>query len=221
MPDGILEYRDKTRQVRLGEISLDRVGWGCGFLDIDLDGRMDLIVANGSTLEHPDDVSQLITEPLHVFWNDGQRFVEVAAAAGITKNYSARGLAIADFDNDGDEDFAISVNRGSPVLFRNETPTLNKSLKVRLHGPAAACFGAKVTVTIGGHSQTRWSGADVSYLSMHAPELIFGLGTASAADCVDVNWADGKRSALSQITAGVVNAEHRDLRSDKPAGGSE
>lgn len=214
MPDGLLEYRDKTRQFRLGEVSLDQVGWGCGLVDIDLDGRVDLMVANGSTLERPDDPSQLNAEPLYLFWNDGQRFREVAAAAGdaFVKPYSARGLAIADFDGDGDADFAISVNRGPPRLFRNETPTGNRSLKVRLRGRAAARFGARVEVTVAGKSQTQWWGADVSYLSMHAAELIFGLGDASVADRVDVKWADGTTSSISQVPAGIAEVAHGDLR---------
>jgi hypothetical protein len=208
MPDGVLEYRDKTRHLRLGEISLERVGWGCGFVDLGLDGRVDLLVANGSTLERPSDVSQLIDEPLHVFWNDGERFVEAAASVGITRNYSARGLAVADFDNDGDADFALSLNRAGPVLFRNDMPTGNRSLKVRLRGPAAASFGAKVTAVAGGRSQTQWFGADVSYLSMHAPELIFGLGNATAVERIDVVWGDGTTSSIEQIPAGVVDVIH-------------
>ncbi len=205
-PDGLVEYRDKTRQLRLGEVSIDNVGWGCGFTDVDLDGRMDLLVANGSTLEHSEDVSRLIEEPLRVFWNDGVRFHDVAPASTVLREnrFSARGLAIADFDNDGDADFAISVNRGEPRLFRNETGSLGRSLKVRLNAPSSACFGAKVEVAVGDKLLIQWYGADVSFLSMHAPELIFGLGQADIADHVRVHWADGTESVRKQTTPGIV-----------------
>lgn len=205
-PDGLVEYRDKTRQFGLGEVSIDNVGWGCGFADIDLDGRIDLLVANGSTLEHSKDVSRLIEEPLRVFWNDGARFHDVATAPTVLSQncFSARGLAIADYDKDGDADFAISINRGEPRLFRNETSSLGKSLKVRLNGSGSACFGAKVEVAVGDELLIQWYGADVSFLSMHAPELIFGLGKAEVVDRVRIVWADGTESVLGRTSPGTV-----------------
>jgi len=216
LPGGNVEYRDKTRQFRLGEISIDTVGWGTALVDLDLDGRVDLAVANGSTLERPDDPKQLTAEPLFLCWNNGRRFVNIAPAAGraASARYCARGLAAADYDNDGDIDLAIAVNRAQPLLLRNETKTKNRSLKVLLRGPSAACFGASVQLITndganGGaspvvHSGEMWYGADVSFLSMHAPELVFGLGTRSVADRLIVHWADGKESILSHIEPGRV-----------------
>jgi hypothetical protein len=188
-------YRDKIREFRLGEISLNVVGWGCGFCDLDLDGRPDLVVANGSTLEHKSDPQQLIAEPAFVFWNDGRQYQEIAARTGqaLRGRHVARGLALADFNNDGRPDIAISVNRGQPLLLVNETATNNRYLKVRLRGPSAKCFGAKVELRTGGAPrQVQWWGADVSYLSQHAQELIFGLGTGPEPDELRVTWADGR-----------------------------
>ncbi len=208
MPSGDIEYRDRSRNVKLAEDSLDMVGWGCGFADLDLDGRQDLVVANGNTLEQPPDRTQLIPQRMFVYWSDGKTFRNLAAEAGqaTAAPWCARGLAVADYDDDGLADVAVSVNRGNPLLLHNETSTQNRGLKVRLRGPSAACFGAKVEVTVGTQRQFRWWGADVSYLSGHAPELIFGLGENRQADRVQVTWADGRVTELTGVPAGTVRA---------------
>jgi enediyne biosynthesis protein E4 len=209
-PSGKLEYRDKARQFRLGEISIDRVGWGCAMVDFDLDGRVDIAVANGSTLEQNDNPVLLKPEPMFLFMNDGTGFRDVAPLAGAAtaRPYNARGLAVADYNNDGYPDIAISTNEGGVRLFRNDSPKGNRALTVTLKGRAAYCFGAKIEVWTGGHCQYRWWGADVSYLSQHAPQLIVGLGHASLADKVVVHWTDGKISTLTNVSAGVVRIDH-------------
>jgi len=210
MPRDIIEYRDKTRRYRLGEVSIDNVGWGCGFVDFDLDGRVDIAVTNGSTLESKQDRLLLRAEPLFLFWNAGTHFIEVAGDAGPAcgGRYWGRGLAAADYDQDGDVDLAIVVNRGQPLLLENQTATEHASLAVLLHGPAAALFGARVEVVAGGRRQVRWYGADVSFLSMHAPELIFGLGEALTADEISVRWADDSQTRVESVPAGRFQIDH-------------
>lgn len=212
LDEEVIEYRDKIREFRLGEISLNVVGWGCGFCDLDLDGRADLLVANGSTLEDRDDTSRLIAEPVFVFWNDGQQFQEIASRTcdALSRPYVARGLAIADFNDDGSPDVAVSINRGEPLLLLNQTSLPHQFLKVRLQAPAAACFGAKVEVVVAGQPQVQWWGADVSLLSQHAPELIFGLGRGKQADAVRVTWADGKVNEYPATLAGRFVAKRTD-----------
>ena len=205
-----LEYRDRTRRFRLGEISIDTVGWGSAFVDLDLDGRVDLVVANGSTLERKADRSRLVEEPLFLLWNTGKRFVNVAKDAGeaSARHHSARGLAAADFDGDGDVDLAVSVNRGSPLLLRNDTKVPHRGVTIRLDGPSGACFGARVEVRVGERRDFRWYGADVGYLGSHSPDLVFGLGTSAAADEVRVRWADGRESVRTEVPAGVTTVTH-------------
>lgn len=209
-PRGAFEYRDRTRQYALGEISLDRVGWGCALVDIDLDGRVDVAVANGSTLEEKGNPLLLRAESMFLFWNDGRRFHDLAQAAGpdCARPRNGRGLAACDFDADGDVDFAISENRGPVSLLRNLTPRENLSLTVRLDGPATACFGARIELLVGDTAQYRWHGADVSYLSGHAPEHVFGLGKEPRARRLRVRWADGAASELDDVPAGRVRVPH-------------
>jgi prepilin-type processing-associated H-X9-DG protein len=114
----------------------------------------------------------------------------------------------ADFDHDGLPDLAIAVNRGQPLLLRNETVTSHHSLKVRFIGPSAACFGARLEVTVGDSRQTRWWGGDVSFPSTHAPEAIFGLGAATHADQLQVTWADGHVTTLAHVAAGIIRVVH-------------
>ena len=63
---------------------------------------------------------------------------------------------MADYADDGLADVAIAINRGHPLLLHNETQTRNRGLKVRLRGPSAACFGAKIEVSVGSQRQLRW-----------------------------------------------------------------
>ena len=109
----------------------------------------------------------------------------------------ARGLAIADFNDDGLPDVAISVNRDRPLLLVNETKSENHCLKIRLHGPSARCFGAKVEVVSGDNHQVQWWGADVSFLSQHAPELIFGLRKLDKAATVALRGRMARRLIIS------------------------
>ena len=217
---GMIEYRDKTRERRLGEVSLDAVGWGCALVDMDLDGRMDLAVANGNTLEQPDDPGSLIAQPMFLFWNDGTRFHNLAPAAGeaLARPHGARGMAAADYDGDGDMDLAVAVNRGQPLLLRNDTTDVGHALAVRLSGPASACFGAKVEVRSACGRQIQWWGADVSFLSMHASELIFGLGACPQAEMVLVTWSDGEQSRLVPVPAGRAIVPHPSLSPARQGG---
>ena len=208
-----LEYRDRARPLRLGEISIDRVGWGTAVLDLDLDGRFDIAVANGSTLELPDEGHRLKPESMFLFVNDGEGFRDIAPIAGeaTARQRCARGLAAADYDRDGDVDLAIAVNQGSPVLLRNDTDRAGRaSITVRLDAPEALARGARVEVHTAAGRQLRWWAADVSYLSGHAAELIFGLGEAARADLVRVRWMDGRVTERRDVTAGAVRLAHAD-----------
>jgi len=106
--------------------------------DFDLDGKTDLVVANGSTLEQQGDPLQLKPQPLLLFCKEGSRFRNVSQSCGtpFTKSYNARALGLCDFDDDGDSDLAVLVNRDKLMLLRNENSTDHAALKVRREGPA-------------------------------------------------------------------------------------
>jgi enediyne biosynthesis protein E4 len=203
------EFRDRTRQLRLGDVSIDRVGWGTAMVDLDLDGRVDIAVVNGSTLETNEDASLLRAEPFLLFWAQERRFIEVAQNAGAACStlHTGRALAAADYDGDGDVDLAIGINQGRPLLLRNDTDAEGRSLCVTLQASAAQKYGAKVQVTCAGQEQYRWYGSDVSYLSAHAPDLIFGLGAADSVDELIVTWGDGEVTRKSGVHPGQIRIE--------------
>ena len=183
--NGRLEYRDRVRHLRLAEISTDRVGWGSAFVDLDLDGRLDLVVANGSTLET--DPESLQPQAPFLFWNDGERFYDIGASWGddVARTYVARGLAVSDADRDGDPDLAVSINRGQPLLLDNTGPPRGHWLGVTLEGPTARRFGSRITRLDNDRIRdVRWYGADASFASGHSAEQLFGLGATTTADLI-------------------------------------
>lgn len=199
--DGFIEYRDRAQRLGLGQISTDTVGWGCAFVDLDRDGRVDLVVANGSTLE-VGEPPVLEAQTLFLFWNDGERFWNLSPAAGeaVGEPRVARGLAAADYDRDGDIDLAISVNRGAPILLRNDSPNDNHWLAIRLAASEAVARGARVSVIGESGRQSRWYGADASFASGHDLELLFGLGGSPEAVTVEVDWMDGRKTEMEDVT---------------------
>ena len=111
-------------------------GWGLKFFDYDNDGNLDLFLANGNPDDLIETVRQDVTyrEPLLLFHSDGKTLQNVSAESGpvFGRNFSARGLAVGDFDNDGAVDVLISVNDGAPLLLRNTGSEGNHWLGINL-----------------------------------------------------------------------------------------
>jgi hypothetical protein len=169
-------------------------GWGLHFFDFDNDGELDLILANG----HPDDMvaqrSQTVTyrEPLLLFQQKDGKFHDVSREAGpaFAKDFSGRGLAVGDFNNDGRVDVLIGVNGGAPVLLQNQAGGANHWLGVKLQGVTANrdAIGARLVWSVGGKKFSRLKNGGGSYLSSHDPRMVLGLGPAAKVDWLEVHW---------------------------------
>ena len=169
-------------------------GWGLKFFDYDLDGRTDLLLANG----HPDDMIEMYSqqvkykEPLVLFHNDGQKLSNVSAQAGpiFSKSFPARGLTIGDYNNDGRIDVFIGNNGLPPVLLKNNAGDGNHWVGVTLQGTACNrdAIGAMITWSVGGTKRIRFKVGGGSYLSTHDPREVLGLGTATSVDWIEVKW---------------------------------
>jgi enediyne biosynthesis protein E4 len=180
-------------------------GWGVRFFDYDNDGLPDLFLVNG----HPDDFIEMrqprvrYREPLLLFRNTGRTFADVSALSGkvFSQSFSGRGLAVGDFDNDGDLDVLISNNGEAPVLLRNEGGNRNNWVGLQLvakkSNPAAA--GALITWEAGAVKRRRLKTAGGSYLSSHDPREILGLGTATKIDSVEIRWPSGQVDKLTNV----------------------
>lgn len=206
-----LRFFDIADQKGLGQIALPYVGWGTEFVDFDGDGWLDLVVANGNTLEQ-DGVRPRKLKPQDtlLFWNQqGQFFHNIAPLhPGLAEKHVSRGLALSDFDNDGDMDFIIADLGEGVRLFRNDMQT-GHWLKIRLrsrnhHGkPIGFADGSKVIVHAGG-SPIRRSISSVSYLSQSSRTLHFGLGSATHANRIEVRWLGGSTSSFDNLKANAT-----------------
>jgi hypothetical protein len=200
-----LSFGDAADSANLADCSLPMVGWGCAFLDYDDDGLPDLVVVNGNTLENPEDLNLLVPQKPFLFHCDSGAYHNVlgSLAPSLDRPLNARGLAAADYDNDGDVDFAILCNRGPLILVRADGAEHRNWLKVSLEG--VRCnrqgIGSLVRVSAGGRNYLQACGSQGSYLSQHSTPMHFGLGEAGSADVVEIVWPGGRRQSVRNVKA--------------------
>jgi hypothetical protein len=203
-------YVDEAPRSAVGRSSLLTVGFGGFFFDYDLDGWLDLFVANGHIEADIERVQARIkyAQPPHLFRNaQNGKFQEATSLLGsdLIRPRVARGAAYGDFDNDGDLDIVITTNGGPAVLFRNDGGS-NRSLRIRLTGTRSNRngFGAVVRVNAAGGTQSQMARSGSSYLSQSERILTFGLGMRDRADSVEVQWPSGQVNRLTNVPGGQV-----------------
>jgi hypothetical protein len=206
-PRAPLAFMDESDRFGLGQQSLDYIGWATSFVDYDNDGRVDLFVVNGSTLQRRDDPTSLVPMQSKLFWNRGptEGFFDVSPVGGryFHTPYVGRGGAFADYDNDGDVD-AFIVNHGArAVLLRNDGGNRNAWLQIELRGTKSNRdgLGATVRIVAGGSAQVRQVGAQSPYLSQNSVVETFGLGASLRVDTVEVRWPSGTRDVRVGVQA--------------------
>lgn len=187
-------FEDESMGAGIGMATRWMSGWGLKFLDYDNDGNLDLFLANG----FPDDLvaefSQQVTfrEPLLLFHKEEKGFTNVSGSSGpvFARTFSARGLAVGDFNNDGAVDVLIAVNDGPPLLLRNNAGGANHWLGLALEGRKANrdAVGARVTYQAGDLVRHRMKVGGGSFLSSHDPRLVLGMGKRTKMDWVEVKW---------------------------------
>ena len=207
-----LHFTDVAANMGIGQPSLQKIGWGTSFVDIDSDGWTDLVVANGSTFEQNNtSPPQLVPLPSFLFWNEQGNFFHDLAPwnRSLSQSHVSRGLAVADYNNDGAMDVAIIDHDEGIRLLRNDIPQGNWA-EFRLHNrvpPAGAPlgFGDGVTVIawVGGVPLRRTVGSS-SYLSEDSHRIHVGLGGATKIDRLEVRWLRGQIETWTNLGANQI-----------------
>ena len=188
---------------------LETTGCGVAFYDYDNDGWLDIFIANGHVYPEVEQATpgthyKQTNSLLH---NEGTgRFTEVGKIAGngFATPYVGRGVAFADFDNDGFVDVVVANNGDSPLLLYNSGGNANHFLNFSLIGTKSNhdAMGARVRVVAGPTTQIREIAGGGSYLSQSDLRANFGLGKMKSAGTVEIIWPSGQRQLFRDVEAG-------------------
>jgi hypothetical protein len=201
-------FTDESQRSGIGQRTAQSLTFGCFFMDYDLDGLLDIVAANGHV---SDDIAVVqptlrYAQPAGVYRNIGNRkFEDVSMKLGhaLQKPVVGRGMAYADYDNDGDLDLVITANNGPARLLRNDNANQNDMLRVKLIGTQSNRdgIGAKVTLTNGGATMTRMVKSGSSYLSQSELPLTFGLGKPGTAKSLrlQIVWPNGHKESIGDV----------------------
>ncbi len=204
---GGLLFHYGTHRSGLGPPSIDRLGFGTVFCDVDLDGRLDLAVANGHVdLNAAEVYGAPYAQEAQLFLGQGAgRFRDGSAEVGayFREPRVGRGLAWADFDNDGLPDLAFSHNGGEIALLHNRTQTAHGWLRLELVGDGKQsnrnAIGARVEIETTAGRQVRFLNGGGSYLSASERRMLVGLGPAQRAQRVTVRWPSGREQTFTDL----------------------
>ena len=176
-------------------INRDYMGWGVGFFDFDQDTWPDVFIVNGHV--YPEIEPVLPKNPYKqrriLYRNiNGEALEDVSesASGGVMSRHSSRGLALGDYDNDGDVDIVINNMNEAPSLLRNDSDLAGGFLSIQLQGVQSNrnAIGARVEVSVGDRTLVQEVRSGSSFMSHGDFRLHFGLGDAETVEIIDVHW---------------------------------
>jgi hypothetical protein len=202
-------YDDMAIAAGLGAASRSTLGFGCAFFDANLDGWLDLAVANGHIDETVRNIRGNVgyAQAPQLFLNQRTgKFRDVAreVGGGFETPIVGRGLAYGDFDRDGDLDLLVTTNNGPAYLYRNDQTGGNRSIQFQLTGTKSNrdAIGATVKIFGGRLSQSRVVRGGSSYLSQSELAVTFGVGRSEKIERVTVDWPSGRSEEYKDLAAG-------------------
>lgn len=210
LSDALAVFSDATHNAGLAEPGRDLLGFGTQFLDADLDGHPDLLVANG----HIDDYrayGRPYQMPAQFFANDGTGQFNERPSDQLGKYFQrqvlGRGLSRLDWNRDGREDAVISHLDCPIALLTNTTPTANHWVAFRLSGVVSSrdAIGTVITLQTGRRTIVRQLTAGDGYQASNERVLHFGLGSADTLPSVIVRWPSGIQESLTQLEVNRIH----------------
>jgi hypothetical protein len=229
--NGNLTFTDVSRETGTFDTGW---GWGARFFDYDNDGWLDLYVTNGwvsaGKENYVPDIFEMIVKPnidladarnwppmgdkslsgyqkKKLFHNErGQVFTDQAPKYGVDSIKDGRGVAVADFDNDGRLDMYVANANGEPYLYRNTLEGIGSWTELVLVGTRSnkSAVGAQVRVTSGGRTQLRFVDGGNGFASQGSPRIHVGIGTATTIEKVEIRWPSGERQTFENIPANRI-----------------
>jgi len=204
--DGQGHFQERGKAYGIADPSMDRLGWGGGFFDADHDGYLDILIANGHVMPRGEEIgmhawaqkSQLLRGIHHRRFGIEFEDVSERTGDGLQALRSARSVAFADVDNDGDSDAIIIDIDERPRLLENTSSRAGRWIGIKTVGKWSNRdgFGARVTVRAGKRRWTREVRTSNGLYSAHDPRLFIGLGELDAIDNVEVRWPSGSSQTL-------------------------